>query len=497
MTKYMIGIDQSTQGTKALLFDKNARLIARTDEAHEQKINEQGHISHDPEEIFRNVKKAVSRLLSENSICPEQVSGIGISNQRETTVAWDKKAGTPFCDAVVWQCSRAEKICQKISQEDATYTLSATGLPLSPYFPAAKMSWILQHCPKAYRAAEAGRLCLGTIDSWLLFRMTDGRVFATDYSNASRTQLFHIHRLNWDPELCRIFKIPPTALPHVMDSDALFGETTLDDIFPYPVPIHAVLGDSHAALFAQNCRHAGQIKATYGTGSSVMMNTGRTPVLSSHGLSTSLAWKINGEISYVLEGNLNDTGAVITWLKNSLCLIRSAHETENLALTANPRDTTYLVPAFSGLGAPYWDSGARAVFCGMNRSTGKAELVKAALECIAYQITDLLEAMAKDSKICIENLYADGGATGNAYLMQFQSDIGGITVKVSENEELSGIGAACLAGIALGIYTEENIFLQRHYQEYTPSMLQNERELRRNGWKLAIEKSRTQKGPQM
>lgn len=488
MNGYIIGIDQSTQGTKALLFDEKAKLCARADMSHEQKINRQGHVSHDPQEIYRNTITVVKRLLEENNIPARMVRGIGISNQRETTAAWNRETGKSICDAIVWQCSRAENICRRLSQEQKEYVLTQTGIPASPYFPASKMAWILENVEGARELARSGKLCMGTIDSWLLFCMTGG-VHKTDYSNASRTQLFNLHTLSWDQEICNLFQVPMECLPKVCDSNSLFGMTDLEGALPGPVPVHAVLGDSHGALFGQGCLEKGMVKATYGTGSSLMMNVGKEFVGSRHGIVTSLAWGIDGKVNYVLEGNLNYTGAVITWLKEDLQLITSAKETEQLAMEANQEDTTYLVPAFTGLGAPYWNSEARAMLYGMNRGCGRREIVKAALDCIAFQITDLLLAMENDTEMKIERLCVDGGPTTNRYLMQLQSDMAESTVYVPDAEELSGIGAGYLAGITLSLFTREQAFGNLTYSQFRPEMDTSLRRKKYQGWIDAVAKA--------
>lgn len=487
MAAYIIGIDQSTQGTKVLLFDEEARLIGRMDRSHAQKVSPEGYISHDPEEIYRNTISAFRGLLDEYPIPDGGIRGIGISNQRETTVAWDRETGKPVCNAIVWQCARAAELCRNWEEEKKEYIRKNTGIPLSPYFPAAKMAWILKNVPGAKELADRGRLCMGTVDSWLIYCLSGGKVFRTDFSNASRTQLFNLHTLSWDAEICRMFGIPLQTLPEVCDSNGLFAMTDMGGSLKKPVPVHGVLGDSHGALFGQGCHEKGQIKATYGTGSSLMMNIGKEYVESRHGLVTSLAWSVDGRPVYVLEGNLNYTGAVITWLKDDMKLIASAKETEALALAANPEDTTYLVPAFSGLGAPYWCSESRAAVFGMSRSTGQKEFVKAGLDCIAYQITDILKAMEQDSGIAVQKLCVDGGPTRNRYLMQMQSDMAKVTVCVPDAEELSGIGAAYLAGIAIGIY-DKKIFSGLHYQEYTPAMTEEIRRSKYAGWLEAVHK---------
>jgi glycerol kinase len=485
-TKYVIGIDQSTQGTKALLFDDSGKLLHRCDISHRQIISPAGWVSHDPEEIYQNTLRVVRKLLDESGVEQSRVAALGISNQRETTVAWNKETGVPLCDAIVWQCARATGICQREAiAEKAESIRQKTGLNLSPYFPAAKMAWIMEHVPEAGELAKAGKLALGTMDSWLVYKLSKNKEHRTDYSNASRTQLFHLKHLAWDPKLAELFGIPVEALPEVTDSDACFGYTDFDGLLDHWIPIHGVLGDSHGALFAQGCHQPGMTKTTYGTGSSIMMHIGEEPVLSSHGLVTSLAWKRRGKAEYVLEGNLNYTGAVITWLKDEIGLIATAQETASLASEANQADHVYLVPAFSGLGAPYWQPDARAGIIGMDRTTGKREIVRAALECIAYQITDVLKAMEQDLGQPPKELRVDGGPTKNPYLMQFQSDMASAQVLVPKTEELSGIGAAYMAGISMGIL-DENVFERLSRVSYHPVMESAVSEAKYAGWKDAV-----------
>ena len=487
--EYIISIDQSTQGTKALLFDCEGKLLFREDLPHKQLVNEQGWVSHDLWEIRDNTIRAAKLLMEKASVSPGLIAAVGISNQRETTAMWDRKTGEPLEHAVVWQCGRAAGIVRDIAKKGfGSIIREKTGIPLSAYFPAAKMAWLLQKNAEIRERAESGEICLGTIDSWLLWQLTQEHVFKTDYSNASRTQLMNLQTLGWDEELAEIFGIPMECLPQICDSDSVFGYTLMGGLFEKPVPICAVLGDSHAALFGQGCLLPGMSKATYGTGSSLMMNIGEKPTASSHGVVTSLAWKRRGRVEYVLEGNLNYTGAVITWLKEDMKLIQTAGETEELALSANPADETYLVPAFTGLGAPYWDENARAAIIGMSRVTGKAELVRAALDCIAYQITDLIMAMEQDTGIPMKELRVDGGPTRNRYLMQFQSDISGRKLRIPAEEELSGIGAAYMAGIAVGLYQEEVLFGRENGTEFIPEMDELVRKQKREGWKAAVAK---------
>ena len=458
--------------------------MRRTDRPHRQIINEKGWVSHDPEEIYSNVLEVVKELLE--GVEKEYVVGLGISNQRETSLAWNRVTGKPYGNAVVWQCARAVDICARVEKAGAAEMIrQKTGMNLSPYFPASKIAWLLENEEGAKAAAERHEICHGTIDSWLVYKLTGGKEYRTDYSNASRTQLFNIFDLKWDEEICGLFGIDPANMAEVTDSDACFGETDFEGLLPHKIPIHGVMGDSHGSLFGQGCLQPGMIKSTYGTGSSIMMNIGEKPILSTHGVVTSLAWKIGGKVNYVLEGNLNYTGAVITWLKDDLQIISSPGETGKLAKEAIQEDSLYLVPAFSGLGAPYWDSEARASVVGMSRTTRKAEFVRAALECIAYQITDVVQAMSEDAGVPVKELRVDGGPTRNDYLMQFQSDMLGIPVQIPDAEELSGIGAAYAAGISAGIYGQD-VFGRMKRTAYTPGMEHSVREEKYAGWKKAV-----------
>lgn len=478
--RYILGIDQSTQGTKALLFDENGAPVGRCDRRHAQKISREGWVSHDPMEIYRSTIDAVRALLDQTGVDSGAVAAVGISNQRETALLWDRDTGLPAADAVVWQCSRAAELCLRFA-DSAGQIKQTTGLNLSPYFPAAKWAWLLENTP----GLSGKRLCAGTIDSWLVYKLTGGKHFKTDYSNASRTQLFDITALRWDAALCGLFGVAAEMLPEVCPSDSVFGETDFEGILPRPVPICGVLGDSHGALFGQGCLKPGMTKATYGTGSSVMMNIGKKPVFSDKGVVTSLAWGMGGEIAYVLEGNINYTGAVTRWVVDDLHLLGSAAEAGAVAAEADPEDGTYLVPAFTGLGAPYWKPEARAAFCGMSRTTGRAELVKAAEECIAYQIADVVRAMEADSGVQIGELRVDGGPTRDKYLMQFQSDILNIPVAVPQHEELSGIGAAYCAGIAAGVYSKA-VLVRAERSVFVPLKGGAWRESRYRGWKNAV-----------
>ncbi len=485
--KYIIGIDQSTQGTKAMLFDEGGKILLRTDKAHAQLIDEKGWVEHDPEEIYRNTVSVVGELLEKSGIDRNAVCALGISNQRETALAWYRESGKPVYNAIVWQCARGAAIADRLDAQGKAELIKArTGLQLSPYFSAAKLAWIMENVEGVKKSAEQGGVCCGTIDSWLVYKLTGGKEFRTDYSNASRTQLFNISSLSWDEEICALFGIPVCCMAELTGSDECFGETDFEGLLPRKIPIHGVMGDSHAALFGQGCLEKGMMKCTYGTGSSIMMNIGEAPIFSDLGVVTSLAWKTRGKVQYVLEGNINYTGAVVTWLKDQMGMLASSAESRDVAMKANPADHTYLVPAFSGLGAPYWRSDVSAALVGMSRTTGKAEVVKAGLESIAYQITDIVKLMAEAAGIRDLELRVDGGPTRNEWLMQFQSDLLNCTVRVPSAEELSGIGAAYAAGLGAGLW-DDGIFDGMRYTSFTPEMEDTVRTEKYGGWKKAVD----------
>lgn len=487
--KYILAVDQSTQGTKGLLFDEKGVLLARADRAHRQLVDKNGWVEHDPEEILNNTLAVAREAVEKAGVPPEALAAMGISNQRETVMAWNAATGRPLYNAIVWQCARAREICAGM-QNAAQNVKQKTGLPLSPYFSAPKLTWLMRSVPEAARCARAGTLRCGTMDSWLVYHLTEEHAFKTDYSNASRTQLFNIRTLLWDDALCRLFEVPRESLAQVCMSDAMYGTTTLGGWLARPIPLCGVLGDSHAALLGQNCRQRGDSKATYGTGSSVMMQTGGQPV-ESETLATSLAWGLDGKVEYVLEGNLNYTGAVISWLKKDVGLLASDAESEALARSANPADTAYFVPAFTGLGAPYWDSAATGLLTGVTRTTGRAEIVKACVECIAYQITDLVRCMSRDAGLSVTELRVDGGPTANRYLMQFQSDMAGVALSVPNLQELSGMGAAYAAGFAVGLYRPETAYGHVRRTSYACTMDSARRASLYAGWQQAVRQALT------
>ena len=490
MSRYILSVDQSTQGTKGMIFDEEGMLICRADRAHEQIINDKGWVEHDPVEILKNTFAVCADVVEKSGIDKNDIKAFGISNQRETTLAWNKADGKPVYNAIVWQCARAVEICDRHTSE-ADEIKARTGMNLSPYFSASKLAWIMENVPEASELADKGKLAAGTIDSWLIFNLTKDRKHSTDYSNASRTQLFNISTLKWDEDICRSFNIPMSALPEVCMSDTCFGMTDLNGFLEKEIPICGVLGDSHGALLGQNCRKKGELKATYGTGSSVMMNIGDRPVFSRKGLVTSLAWGMNNKVEYVFEGNLNYTGAIIRWLKNDLGLIERDHQADEWASEADADDRTYFVPAFTGLGAPYWDSKATGLFTGITRITGKKEIAKACIESIAYQITDLIELMREESGSAIPEIRVDGGPTANKYMMQFQSSMGKMKINIPDIQELSGMGAAYAAGFSSGLYDPEKVYEHVRYETYLPEMDEAHREKLYRGWKVAIKQTLT------
>lgn len=487
--KYILSIDQSTSGTKALIFDETSRLVGRADLPHRQIIHDNGYVEHDGMEIYQNVIGSAKKVLEQTGVSLSKVAAVGISNQRETAIMWDKTSGQPVYNAIVWQCARGEGICRQLEDQNPNFSKMVrehTGLHLSPYFSAAKLSWIVQNVDGVKEKMQDGKICSSTIDGWLVWKLTNGKSFRTDYSNASRTQLFNIHTLEWDADICRAFDINPSALPEVCFSDSLFGETDFEGLFERKVPIFSVLGDSHAALFGQDCTEAGSGKATYGTGSSVMIHVGDKPIFSQKGLVSSIAWGMNKKVNYVLEGNINYTGAIIKWLAEDIELISSSKESGKIAASIPSTDGVYLVPAFSGLGAPYWNSDCRAVLYGMNRTTKKAHIVRAAEEAIAYQIADILSIVTNDDKVPLKKLNCDGGPTRDSFLMQFQTDMIRIPLAVPEIEELSGAGAAYAAGISAGLFDWEEIRRHRTITEFHPKMALEQRNRLYNGWKQAV-----------
>lgn len=478
--KYVLAIDQSTQGTKAILVDHQNQIFWKTSLAHQQIINEKGWVSHDLNEIRTNLTILFKQVLKK--VTADQIDSLAITNQRESAAAWSRKTSEPLCKTIVWQDNRAEKLISRISYPElADKVKRTTGLALSPYFTGAKWGWMLLNEPRVIQAQANNDLCLGTMDTWLVYQLTNGQSFKTEPSNACRTQLMNIKTGNWDQELAEIFGIDTKDLPEIVDSNANFGETDLFGLLPHKIPILSVLGDSQAALFAHGCFETGDFKVTFGTGSSVMLNIGKKlPDNLNNQLNTSLAWSINGQKSYVLEGNINYAGACVTWLKDKLHLIQDPAETANLALTANPNDHTILIPAFAGLGAPYWLPDMKAAFVNMTATTGKKELVRATLNSLVYQINDILYAFHQLSPKVNDEIHTDGGMIKNKYLMQYLSNITQKNVKIANISELSALGSAMNA---------MQHFDRRQYSKtYTPRINKNTAEEYCNEWTSWIKK---------
>ena len=486
MAKYIISIDQSTQGTKALLFDETGSIMRRTDRPHKQIINEKGWVSHDPEEIYSNVLEVVRELLE--GVEKECVVGLGISNQRETSLAWNRITGKPYGNAVVWQCARAVDVCARVEAAGAAEVIrQKTGMNLSPYFPASKIAWLLENEEGAKEAAERHEICHGTIDSWLVFKLTEGKEYRTDYSNASRTMMYNINDLCWDQEILQRLDIPVCMLPEVRPSSGLYGKTDTS-FLGGEIPIAGVAGDQQAALFGQTCFSQGEAKNTYGTGCFLLMNTGERPVFSTNGLVTTIAWGIDEKVYYALEGSIFIGGASVQWLRDELRLIDSAEDSEYMARKVPDTSGCYVVPAFTGLGAPYWNQYARGTIVGLTRGVNKYHIIRATLEAITYQVSDVLQAMEADSGITLSALKVDGGASANNFLMQTQADVIQTPVNRPLCLETTALGAAYLAGLAAGYWKDFEDIRQNAGVggRFMPEISEEECEQKLAGWKRAV-----------
>lgn len=449
---YLLTIDQSTSGSKVLVVNHKGVIIEKRFREHRQYYPKPGWVEHDPEEIYENVILLLSEVLHSKKFEPKDLQALAITNQRETIVVWEKDTGRPVYPAIVWQCNRTAQMCEELHTEDINSRIKAkTGLHLNPYFSASKLMWILQHVEGAREKAVNGRLLAGTIDTWLIWKLTNGEVHATDYTNASRTLLFNIADLSWDEELLEVFQIPPNILPEVRSSNAVYGYTDLDALLPRKLPITGVIGDSQGALFGQKCFSAGMVKATYGTGSSVLMNIGEELILKEN-IVTSIAWGLDDQVTYVFEGIIRSSADTLKWVKDNLGLFADFAQVESIINELESNEGVYLVPAFSGLAIPYWDMSARAAIVGMTKKTDKRHIIRAAVESIAYQVTDAVTLMERESGRRLEGLRADGGATVNSFLMQFQSNLLRTSVAVSSIAELSALGAAYLAGLTVGVW---------------------------------------------
>lgn len=470
MTQRIIDIDQSTSSTKALLFDEHCHLLARTNVDHHQYYPQTGWVEHDAEEIYQNMVEAIRSLTNHLAQGEEEIS-LCITNQRETVVVWNKLTGRPISNAVVWQDTRGAELCQELrKQGHAQMVFDKSGLLIDPNFSASGVKWLLDNIDGARAAALRGELLMGTIDTWLIWKLTGGKVHATDHTNASRTMLFNIHTLDWDDDLLRLFDIPRSMMPEIRPCDALYGETTCDGLFSMPIPIAGVLGDSHGALVGQMCFQQGAGKVTYGTGSSVMVNIGETPQTAPEGLVTSVGYSALGKVYYGFEGNIYSTGATLKWIADQLKLVGHPSEMEALATSVADNGGVYIVPAFSGLGAPWWKPNVKGAVFGLTFATTKAHFLRAALESIAYQIRDLIDVMAQATGGKLTEICADGGPTHNKFLMQFQSDLLQTPIVCTEVDDASALGAVIMNGIARRLWNsfDEVIPLRKISRVYTP-----------------------------
>ncbi|HEY5464346.1 MAG TPA: glycerol kinase GlpK [Hanamia sp.] len=456
MTKYILAFDHGTTSSRAMVFDKSGTIISIAQKEFTQIYPSPGWVEHDPNEIWSTQLGVAAEAVSRAGLSSKDIAAIGITNQRETTVVWDKETGRPVYNAIVWQDRRTADFCDNLKKQNLENKIrEKTGLVIDAYFSATKINWILKNVEGARQKAEEGKLAFGTIDSWLIWNLTKGAVHATDITNASRTLLFNIYKQDWDEELLQIFDVPKSMLPVVKQSSEIFG-TTSAALFSTEIPIGGVAGDQQSALFGQMCTSPGMVKNTYGTGCFMLMNIGDKPIISKNNLLTTIAWKVNGQIQYALEGSIFIAGAVVQWLRDELGIIRTSAEVESLATKVKDNGGVYFVPAFTGLGAPHWNQHARGMVVGMTRGTNAAHIARAALESIAYQTMEVLKAMEADSGISIKELRVDGGATANNLLMQFQADVLNTKVIRPKITETTAMGAAYLAGLAVGFWKDMN-----------------------------------------
>ncbi len=492
ISKYILSIDQGTTGTTAILWNREGISRARSNREHKQYYPRPGWVEHDPEEIWENVLFTAGEALREGGAAAEDIAAIGITNQRETLVFWDRRTGKPITGAIVWQCRRTAEMCRRLKEDGHEGVIrSKTGLLLDPYFSGTKLRWAMENIPEVSRAAREGCLACGTVDSYLLYRLTGGKVFATDYSNASRTLLYNIHSLEWDSELLKLFKATAEMLPEVLPSSNIFGETEAGFFSGCRIPIGGIAGDQQAALFGQACYSPGMIKNTYGTGSFLLMNTGDQAVESRKGLLTTIAWGVEGRVEYALEGSIFITGAAVQWLRDGLGLIEKSSDLENLAARVESNEGVYLVPAFAGLGAPHWDPYARGLLIGITGGTTRAHLARAVVEAMAYQTRDVLEVMQSEAELPLREMRVDGGASVMDLLLQFQADITGTIVRRSATFDTTSLGAAYLAGLASGFWAGIEALTGRWRQSaaFSPQMDEAARENLYAGWQKAVKRA--------
>ncbi len=490
--KYIMALDQGTTSSRAILFDKEGNVVATSQKEFTQFYPKVGWVEHNPMEIWGSQSGVMREVLETNSIRPEEVCAIGITNQRETTIVWEKSTGKPVYNAIVWQCRRTSEICDELKEKGYEKLIKdKTGLILDAYFSATKIKWILDNIEGAREKAENGELLFGTVDTWLIWNLTRGKVHVTDYTNAARTMLYNIKELKWDDEILEILDIPKSMLPDVKPSSYVYGHTDEGMLSGAQIPIAGCAGDQQAALFGQTCFEEGSAKNTYGTGCFMLMNTGENIVESKHGLLTTIAWGVDGKVEYALEGSIFIGGASIQWLRDELRVLYDAKQSEFYANSVKDTNGVYVVPAFAGLGAPYWDMYARGAIMGLTRGANRAHLVRATLESIAYQVKDVLNAMQEDSGLKLKDLRVDGGASSNNFLMQFQSDILDVNIDRPKVVETTALGAAYLAGLAVEFYNNKDEIKKSWIidREFIPNMSDDKRNLLYKGWKKAVSRS--------
>lgn len=499
--RYIMALDAGTTSNRCILFDKGGTIVSMAQKEFTQIFPQPGWVEHDANEIWSTQLGVAVEAMSKINVTAEDIAAIGITNQRETTIIWDKKTGQPICNAIVWQCRRTAEYCEKLIGQTMTdaegnvrpikdMIQQKTGLIVDPYFSATKVKWVLDHVPQARKRAEAGELLFGTVETWLIWKLTGGTVHVTDYSNASRTMMFNIHTLQWDADILKLLDIPECMLPKVRSNSEVYGYTCTN-LLGGEIPIAGAAGDQQAALFGQNCFQAGDAKNTYGTGCFLLMNTGETPILSKHGLVTTIGWGREGKINYALEGSIFVAGAAIQWLRDEMEFIRDAAQSEELATQVDDTAGCYVVPAFTGLGAPYWDSFARGTIVGLTRGVNKKHIVRATLDSIAYQVADVLAAMNQDSGIHLQSLNVDGGASANNYLMQTQADIIQVPVRRPVCVESTALGAAYLAGLAVSYWKDMDEIRNNAQTEriFEPQITEEEKNVRIRGWEKAVRTS--------
>jgi glycerol kinase len=489
---YILAFDQGTTSSRAIVFDHQGRILSVAQKEFEQIFPRPGWVEHDPDEIWSSQAGVAAEAVTRARLDSGDIAAIGITNQRETAVVWNRRTGEPVHNAIVWQDRRTAGLCDRLKEQGHEPLIRRkTGLLIDSYFSGTKVRWILDNVEGARAAAERGELCFGTVDSWLIWKMTGGRLHVTDATNASRTLLYDIHTGDWDDELLEILQVPRSMLPEVRSSSEVYGDTA-GHLFARPIPIAGIAGDQQAALFGQRCTERGMVKNTYGTGSFMLLNTGTEAVPSQHNLVTTVAWKIGDRTEYALEGSVFITGAVVQWLRDGLQIIRASGDVERLAASVPDNGGVYLVPAFAGLGAPHWDPYARGTIVGITRGTTMAHFARAALEGIAYQVADVLDAMQKDSGIDIRQLRVDGGAAANDLLLQFQADILGVPAVRPRVLETTALGAAYLAGLAVGYWEDQQAINEQWQQDraFEPQMEAAEAATLREGWRRALERSR-------